>query len=99
METKIETSLNSIVCGRTYLEIALVNILLNACKHSNEGDRVEFRIFKKIDHICFSIKDHGEGIPEASIPSIFETFYRADSSRNRASGGVGIGLESSKSSR
>ena len=96
LETKLETSLQYIECGKTYIEIALVNILLNACKHSNEGGKIEFRIYKNIDKICFSIKDYGEGIPEKALPAIFETFYRADSSRNRATGGVGIGLSLAK---
>jgi signal transduction histidine kinase len=94
--TKIETSIESIECGKTYIEIALVNILLNACKHSSEGGNVEFRVYKKVNKICFLIKDYGEGIPEKSLPAIFETFYRADSSRNRSTGGVGIGLSLAK---
>ena len=96
LSSRLAETLKYIECGKTYIEIALVNILLNACKHSNEGGKIEFRIYKNIDKICFSIKDYGEGIPEKALPAIFETFYRADSSRNRATGGVGIGLSLAK---
>jgi signal transduction histidine kinase len=40
----------------------------------------------------FSIKDHGEGIPPESLPYVFDPFFRADTARNRAAGGAGIGL-------
>jgi two-component system OmpR family sensor kinase len=44
-----------------------------------------------------SVSDHGCGIEEAHLPHIFERFYRADSSRARATGGAGLGLAITKS--
>ena len=58
--------------------------------------KVDLEYIKTIDKICFSIRIYGEGINEEALPAIFETFYRADSSRNRATGGVGIGLSLAK---
>jgi two-component system sensor histidine kinase CpxA len=38
------------------------------------------------------VRDAGPGVPEAALPHIFDPFYRVESDRNRASGGVGLGL-------
>jgi signal transduction histidine kinase len=80
-------------CSKTYLSLALKNILLNACKHSASNSTVHFNILGGgDDFIEFVIKDEGEGISESDLPYIFDPFYRSDTARNRASGGVGIGL-------
>jgi len=70
----------------------LKNILLNAVKHSTSDSRVDFRITRDGKITKFIIRDYGEGIPEKSLPYIFDPFYRADTARNRAAGGTGIGL-------
>jgi signal transduction histidine kinase len=54
-------------------------------------------LFENRDIVGFSIRDNGIGIPKEELPYIFERFYRADKSRNRATGGSGIGLTIVKS--
>ncbi len=44
------------------------------------------------DKIVIAIHDAGPGIPEDKLEAVFAPFYRLDSSRNRHSGGVGLGL-------
>ena len=68
------------------------NILLNAAKHSPSGSEVTLDLKIDSQKISFAVQDQGEGIPEASVPYIFDAFYRADTARNRAAGGTGIGL-------
>jgi len=75
-----------------YLSLSLKNILINAAKHSVKDGIVEFNISDSNQDILFSIKDTGEGIPAESQAYIFDPFYRADTARNRAAGGTGIGL-------
>ena len=43
-------------------------------------------------HACVDVEDSGPGVPAESLPRLFERLYRVESSRNRASGGAGIGL-------
>lgn len=75
-----------------YLTLALKNILINAAKHSATQGAVELDVHEDGPGLLFVITDAGEGIPEESLPYIFDPFYRADTARNRAAGGTGIGL-------
>lgn len=75
-----------------YLTLALRNILLNAAKHSTPKSKVILTVTREEPWIIFTVKDHGEGIPPESLPYVFDPFFRADTARNRAAGGAGIGL-------
>ncbi|WP_338048355.1 ATP-binding protein [Paraliobacillus sediminis] len=46
----------------------------------------------RFPYLGFVIKDQGIGINEADIPYLYERFYRGDKSRDRKTGGIGIGL-------
>jgi len=90
--------------GHTYLMADLsrikqvvVNLLSNAIKYSEEGCNITVALFENKDNVGFSIQDTGAGIPADELPYIFERFYRADKSRNRMTGGSGIGLTIVKS--
>ena len=75
-----------------YMTIVLKNILLNAVKHSAAESTVTFSVLREAAVTVFVIADKGEGIPEESLPYIFDPFYRADTARNRSAGGAGVGL-------
>jgi len=74
----------------------ILNILTNAIKYNKIGGNIEIRTVKKENSIDISIKDNGIGISNDDVLHIFERFYRADKSRNRSTGGSGIGLAISK---
>ncbi|HEB13172.1 MAG TPA: HAMP domain-containing histidine kinase [Actinobacteria bacterium] len=70
----------------------LVNLIANATKFTPTGGRVTVEISSEKDKALVSITDTGTGIDSESLPYIFDRFYRVDKSRNRATGGSGIGL-------
>ncbi|MGI6279653.1 MAG: ATP-binding protein [Acutalibacteraceae bacterium] len=75
----------------------VINLLSNAVKYSKDGGEININIFETTNSVGFSIQDNGIGIPKEELPFIFERFYRADKSRNRNTGGSGIGLAIVKS--
>lgn len=70
----------------------IINLLSNAVKYSPDGGRVEVAVRDCGEEVLLSVKDNGIGISAEDKPLIFERFYRTDKSRNRKTGGVGIGL-------
>jgi signal transduction histidine kinase len=68
------------------------NILNNSLKYTPDGGNVKVGFFQKEQMVHFYIEDDGEGISKEDLPHVFERFYRGDKSRDRKTGGVGIGL-------
>ncbi len=87
---------DDITLSINYYSVALKNLLLNACKHSAPGGLVELKVRATYSETWFDVTDYGEGIPETALPYVFDTFFRADTARNRGTGGVGIGLSLAK---
>jgi len=80
------------VMNSSLMEQAIVNLIDNAIKYSDENMSVEIETFKDDGHIVISVKDHGCGIPREHLSRIFERFYRVDKARSRKLGGTGLGL-------
>lgn len=74
----------------------LINLLSNALKYTQQGGRVAISVKGSDKAVEISFKDNGHGISPEDLPYIFERFYRADKSRNRLTGGSGIGLTIAK---
>jgi len=78
-----------------YIEQVVTNYLTNAIKHCEEIDgkkEIEINIIQKEGKIRVSIYNTGENISEEDMERIWGRFYKVDSSRNRETGGSGIGL-------
>jgi signal transduction histidine kinase len=73
------------------LKQVFINLLSNAVKYTDSGG-VTVSIDKGERNWEVIVADSGIGIPAGDLPHIFERFYRSDKSRNRSSGGAGIGL-------
>lgn len=64
----------------------------NALRHTPEGGSVVLEGERKDGAVWLDVRDNGPGIPAEDLPHLFERFYRADPSRQRASGTSGLGL-------
>ncbi len=73
------------------IEQVLVNLLSNALRHTAAGE-VKIRADAEAGFVWIAVIDTGVGISPEDLPHVFERFWRADRSRDRASGGSGIGL-------
>jgi two-component system sensor histidine kinase SenX3 len=77
---------------RLQLVSAVSNLIDNAVKYSEKGDKVTVRVAPLEETVDVSVSDEGIGIPQSDIDRIFERFYRVDRARSRGTGGTGLGL-------
>jgi len=90
-ELSVEADLRWLTDPRL-LQRALCNVLRNATRHA--GAEVELRITTGCEQgrLWIAIADGGPGVAEEELNRLFDPFYRADVSRQRETGGVGLGL-------
>lgn len=74
------------------VEQIMTNLIGNALRFTPENGRIDLNVEMSGQTIEIRIKDSGPGIPEESLPYIFDRFYRVDKSRSRGEGGSGLGL-------
>jgi signal transduction histidine kinase len=77
---------------RGRIQQVLLNLLSNAVKYTPPGGTIRVVLSETEEAALLMVEDNGIGISQEELPLIFERFYRADKSRNRTSGGSGIGL-------
>lgn len=77
---------------RSRIHQVIDNLLSNAIKYSMQGGEIRIEIRKSPEYGILTVEDHGIGIAQKELPLIFERFYRTDRSRQRKTGGAGIGL-------
>jgi signal transduction histidine kinase len=76
--------------GRPFnLKRAFTNVIDNAAKY---GKSPEIELSCEETSLVVAIKDRGPGIPPDALESVFRPYYRVDKSRNRTTGGIGLGL-------
>ncbi|MEV7073193.1 ATP-binding protein [Streptomyces sp. NPDC093990] len=85
----------SVIGDQARLHQLVANLLSNARMHTPAGTRVTASVESADGRRVIRVRDNGPGIPPALLPTVFEPFTRADTSRSRAdagSGGSGLGL-------
>jgi len=81
--------------GRPFaLKRAFTNLIDNAVKYATPP---EIELCSCNESFIIIVRDHGPGIPEKALERVFTPYYRLDKSRNRATGGVGLGLTAARS--
>ena len=93
----VEGALPALTSDRMKVKEILSNIVFNAVKYTDRGEvRVSAAPLDGGRRIVFEVKDTGVGIPQESLPFIFEPFRQAEGSATRSLGGVGLGLAIAK---
>ena len=91
--TELAADLPTLPLDRTRWRLLMRNLLDNALRHGAGADTtVLLHTRRDGDQVCMTVRDHGPGVPEAQLAQLGEAFYRPDSARQRATGGVGLGL-------
>jgi signal transduction histidine kinase len=80
------------VGDRQRLGQILSNLVTNAFQHSSQGSEVHVSTKSNGSTVSLQVSDQGQGIAPKHLAHIFDRFYRTDESRNRRSGGAGLGL-------
>jgi signal transduction histidine kinase len=88
--TTRENGIESATMEPQLMELALSNLLANALRYARQEVRVTVRRVGNLHRLV--VEDDGEGIPEGERSNVFRAFARLDTSRNRGTGGFGLGL-------
>ena len=74
------------------LRSAFDNVIRNAIRYTAAGSSVDVELARAASEAVITVRDAGPGVPEASLPHLFDPFYRVEGARDRDSGGAGLGL-------
>ena len=93
IELDLPAALPPLALDRTRVRLLLRNLLANALRHGAQaGQPPRVTLRAEGAGVRLTVRDFGPGVDPAQLPHLTEPFYRADSARTRASGGVGLGL-------
>jgi len=92
-----DTEEKIIACDPEKIERVVLNLISNAIKFSDKGDKIFINIKDKDKFVEISVEDNGIGIEEKNLGTIFDRFKQVDKSLSRNAEGTGIGLSLVKS--
>ena len=77
---------------RDLIHSAVENVVRNAIRHTAPDTTVEVKLERENGFALITVRDYGPGVPANALDQIFRPFYRVEASRDRDTGGVGLGL-------
>lgn len=89
---EVADDLPTIVADRVLLRRVITNLLDNAAKYSDADRPIALRARAEPGAVRIEVEDEGLGIDAEDLERVFAPFFRSDRSRDRATGGVGLGL-------
>jgi signal transduction histidine kinase len=93
LEVRLAKGLPEVIADAVLLRRVIDNLLDNAHKYTEEPAKpITLEARRDGNEVVIEVQDHGIGIDEADLERLFEPFFRADRSRTRATGGLGLGL-------
>ncbi len=93
LEVEFPTPAPHVYADSHRISLVLLNLLNNASKYSPRGTQIDVQIALNRQHVIFSVRDHGVGIPREYQPHIFEKFFRVPGQNVE---GAGLGLAIAK---
>ncbi len=82
----------SVTADPERLSQLFVNLFQNSLNHTHEGGKVLVSLHRDKEKVYITVEDSKPGVPDESLPRLFDRLYRVESSRNRKFGGSGLGL-------
>jgi len=96
LEGSIDPDIDPVYMDTQRIGRVLNNLVSNALRYTPGQGRVKVHARRTDEGVEVIVSDTGEGIGEQDLPHIFESFYRSEKSRSRATGGAGLGLAISR---
>ena len=92
LEGNVDSDVDPVEMDTQAIGRVLNNLIGNALRHTPSNGRVSVWVRRTNRRVEVTVSDTGEGIRAEDVPHIFERFYRGEKSRNRVTGGAGLGL-------
>lgn len=92
LEGQVEAKVDPVFMDTQAIGRVFNNLISNALRHTPAGGKIKVQARRTSQGVEVMVSDTGEGIRAQDVPHIFERFYRGEKSRNRGTGGAGLGL-------
>jgi signal transduction histidine kinase len=92
LEGNVDPDVDPVMMDTQAIGRVLNNLISNALRHTSNQGRISVWVRRTTQGAEVTVSDTGTGIRAEDIPHVFERFYRGEKSRNRITGGAGLGL-------